>query len=132
MILTEIPVTATPITFTVGQLIAILLGICGGIITISTAAAILIKAIHKIREPELKQNERIEALEKRVEEHSKFFGSDNKRLMELERGTTVTQQALLALLSHALNGNDEDSLREAKAKLESYLISRGGKINETG
>lgn len=126
MILTEIPVTATPITFTLGQLIAIILGICGGIVTISAAVTVLIKAVQKVKEPELKQNERIEALERQMEKYSKFFDNDNKRLVELEKGNTVTQQALLALLSHALNGNDVDSLKKAKSDLENYLVSRGG------
>ena len=123
--------TTTAITFTWGQLIAIILGICGGIITISGAATVLFKTAQKIKEPEQRQNERIEALEKQMEKYSKFFDNDNKRLLELEKGNTVTQQALLALLSHALNGNDVDGLKKAKGDLESYLISRGGIKHET-
>jgi hypothetical protein len=38
----------------------------------------------------------------------------------------VTQQALLALMSHAINGNDIDKLSRAKDDLESYLINKGG------
>lgn len=121
----------TVVQFNVGQLIALILGMCGGIVTISAAVTVLIKTAQKIKEPEHKQNERIEALEKQVDKFNKFFDNDNKRLMELEKGNTVTQQALLALLSHAINGNNEDELKNARSNLEKFLISRGGVSNET-
>jgi hypothetical protein len=34
------------------------------------------------------------------------------------------QQSMLALLSHALNGNDVDSLKKAKEDLQNYLIGK--------
>ena len=114
------------IQFTLGQLITIILGICGGIVTVSAAITVLIKTVQKIKEPERAQDARISALEKQVEKFNKFFDNDNKRLVELEKGNTVTQQAILALLSHALNGNDEDSLKSAKSNLEQYLLNKSG------
>lgn len=112
------------IQFTLGQLITVVLGICGGIITLAGAIAVLIKVVQKIKAPEKTQNERLDTLEKKVEKFEQFFDNDNKRLMELEKGNTVTQQAILALLSNALNGNDKDSLKSAKSNLEQYLLSK--------
>ena len=132
MILTAIEATTAAveeellIQFTLGQLVTIILGICGGIVTISAAITVLIKTVQKIKEPEKAQDARILALEEQVKKFNKFFDNDNKRLVELERGNTVTQQAILALLSHALNGNDEDSLKSAKSNLEQYLLNKGG------
>ena len=132
MILTALEATTAAIEeevliqFTLGQLITIILGICGGIVTVSAAITVLIKTVQKIREPEKTQDARISALEKQVEKFNKFFDNDNKRLVELEKGNTVTQQAILALLSHALNGNDEDSLKSAKSNLEQYLLNKSG------
>ena len=132
MILTAIETTTAAveeellIQFTLGQLVTIILGICGGIVTISAAITVLIKTVQKIKEPEKAQDARILALEEQVKKFNKFFDNDNKRLVELERGNTVTQQAILALLSHALNGNDEDSLKSAKSNLEQYLLNKGG------
>lgn len=120
----------TIVQFSVGQLIALILGMCGGIVTISAAVTVLIKTAQKLKEPEQKQNERIEALEKQVDKFNKFFDNDNKRLTELEKGNTVTQQALLALLSHAINGNNDDELKNARSNLEKFLIGRGGISNE--
>ena len=132
MILTALEATTTAVEegvlvqFTLGQLVTIILGICGGIVTISAAITVLIKTVQKLKEPEKEQNTRLDTLEKKVKKFEQFFDSDNKRLIELERGNTVTQQAILALLSHALNGNDEDSLKSAKSNLEQYLLNKGG------
>jgi len=121
----------TVIQFSVGQFIAVILGICGAIVTISAAVTVLIKTAQKIKEPEKEQNERITALEKKVEKHDRFFDNDNRRMIEYEKGSTVTQQALLALLSHAINGNNDEELKKAKSNLEQYLIGRGGNVNAT-
>lgn len=132
MILTAIEAATTAVEesvlvqFTLGQLVTIILGICGGIVTVSAAITVLIKTVQKLKEPEKTQDARILALEEQVKKFNKFFDNDNKRLVELERGNTVTQQAILALLSHALNGNDEDSLKNAKSNLEQYLLNKGG------
>lgn len=113
-----------PITFTPHQIIEMVLWICGTIVTLSAAITIIIKVVQKMKAPEKTQNERIEKLEKQMEKVNQLFDNDNKRLKTLEEGNRVTQQAILALLSHAINGNDVDSLRDAKTNLENYLIGK--------
>ena len=117
----------TIIQFTPAQLIAI----AGAIITISTAIGVLINLITKLREPERKQDDRIKALEDRADKHDvileKFQGyldNDDKRLKAIDEGNKITQQGLLALLKHALNGNDTDALKIAEKNLEEYLINK--------
>ena len=61
---------------------------------------------------------------KKVERFEQLFDNDNKRLVELEKGNRIMQQSMLALLSHALNGNDVDSLKKAKDNLQNYLIDK--------
>lgn len=119
------------ITFTPSELLSLILWICGAIVSISAAITVIIRIIQKAKEPEKNQDDRIASLELKVAKFEKYFDNDNKRLVELEKGNIVTQQALLALLSHALNGNDLDSLKDAKTKLEKYLLNKGGTPNET-
>ena len=114
----------TVIQFTPSQLLQIFIASCVAITTIAGAVAVIVKAFQIIKKPERTQDERLEVLEKKVDRFEQLFDNDNKRLIELERGNRVTQQALLALLAHALNGNDVDGLKEAKAKLENYLIGK--------
>lgn len=113
-------------TFTVAEVYNMIIAVCISITTVSAAIAVIVKAYQLIKKPEQNQNERIGVLEKKVERFEQLFDNDNKRLAELERGNRVTQQALLALLSHALNGDDVASIKEAKTKLEAYLIGKDG------
>ena len=112
----------TTITFSVSDV----LWFCGAICTIAAAAAVFAKAAAKAQEPENIQNQRLDALEKKVDKFSEYLDRDNKRLNSLDEGNRVTQQALLALMSHAINGNDIDKLTRAKDDLESSLINKGG------
>lgn len=52
------------------------------------------------------------------------LGKDNKRIESLEEGNRVICRALIALLSHEINGNSVDKLSKAMADLNNYLIER--------
>ena len=116
----------TQITVTPAELYQIVIAICVAITTVSAAVAVIVKAYQLLKKPEKTQDERITHLETEVKEMRQYIDNDNKRLKALEEGNRVTQQAILALLSHAINGNDIDSLKDAKTKLENYLISKDG------
>ena len=118
----------TPIVFTPVQLFGIILAICGAIITISGAVTVIIKMIDKAKEPEKTQNTRIETLERKYAAiHSEFemYKKSNKSEVEqLKEGNKVTQRAILALLSHSIDGNNEEQMKKARDDLNKYLIER--------
>ena len=115
-----------PIMITPADIISMFLGICAAIVSISAATTVIIKFIQHAKAPDKKQDERLDALEKEVKHFVRMFDNDNTRLNELEEGNRVTQQALLALLSHSINGDDKDKLTVARDDLQRYLIERGG------
>lgn len=49
---------------------------------------------------------------------------DNKRLNDLEDGNRVICRGILALLSHEINGNSDEALKESRTEITNYLISR--------
>ena len=98
--------------------------ICGAIMTIGGATVYIIKIIQKIKQPEETQNQKITNLENRVTVLEGYSKSDSDRIKVMEEGMKVTQQALLAIMSHEINGNDIDKLKQAKDDLEEYLIKR--------
>ena len=98
--------------------------ICGAIMTIGGAAVYIIKIIQKIKQPEETQNQKITNLENRVTVLEGYSKSVNDRIKVMEEGMKVTQQALLAIMSDEINGNDIDKLKQAKDDLEEYLIKR--------
>lgn len=119
------------ISFTPAQLIALVLAVCGAIVTISAAIGVIAKALDKARAPEKEQNERLDAHEKRLNAHDEiiekfkeYFDNDDRRFKEIEKSNKITQSALLALLKYSLNGNDTESLKKAEESLENYLIDK--------
>ena len=119
------------IQFTPAQLIALILSVCAAIVTISAAIGVVAKALDKARAPEKEQNERLDAHEKRLNalddiivKFREYFDNDDRRFKEIEKSNKITQSALLALLKHSINGNDTESLKEARKNLEEYLIEK--------
>lgn len=119
------------ISFTPAQLLALILAICGAIVTISAAIGVITKAIDRAKAPEKQQDERLSAIERRLDENDKtvekfkeFFANDDSRFKAINKSNKVIQTALLALLKHSLNGNDTDSLKEAEKSLEEFLIDK--------
>ena len=52
------------------------------------------------------------------------LANDNKRLKTLEDGNKVICKALMAMLSHEINGNSIDKLQQALSDMHDYLIER--------
>ena len=105
--------------------------ILGVIISLWAIVQIVAKIIEIIKSPEKAQNEKIKLLESRIEALEKtdnkiftFLQNDNTRIDNITKGNAVTQTAILALLSHAIDGNNEVQLKEARDRLQDYLIHR--------
>ena len=69
-------------------------------------------------------DERLTKLEKQTEKYDTQFARDLRRLDAIEEGNRVVQRALLALLKHAINGNDVEECEKASKALDEYLIQR--------
>ena len=97
---------------------------CQDIAIVAAAVTIIWSAIKRIKQPNATQNERIGNLESRMDKVYELLAKDKIRLDSFAEGERITQQALLALMSHAINGNDTDKLEIAKNRLEDYLINK--------
>lgn len=120
---------------TAEQVIKVVLWICAAISAVGAAVAVIVKAVTAAKAPTKQLEERMETyerstekrlgdLEDAVEKHVEYFGNDKKRLDGIEEGNRVTQRALLALLSHGIDGNDVEGLKKAKNELQQYLIDK--------
>lgn len=101
-----------------------LLALAGAVNTIGSAAEKIANLRKAAKAPNDQQNERLDAAEKDIESIKGFLAQDKKRLDALDIGNRVTQRALIALLGHGLDGNNQKQMQDAKAELESYLINR--------
>ena len=122
-------------TITLAQLWGYLLAMCAGIITISGAAAVIIKIIHKAKQPEVTQNQRIETIEKqiekinqRLEKGDRHFDMDCQRMDSLEKSMKATNKVIIeslqALTAHALDSTNTKQLEDAEKALNNYLIGK--------
>lgn len=57
-----------------------------------------------------------------IEDHGRKIAGVEQRVNRSEHGINVMMKALLALLSHGIDGNAIDPMKEAKADLENFLI----------
>ena len=119
------------ISFTPSELVGFITAIGGAIVTIGAVITLIFKLANRIKAPEDKQNERLDAIEKRLDAideaqdlFRQYFTNDDNRFKAIEKSNKITQGALLALLKHALNGNDVNSLQDAEKQLEAYLIEK--------
>lgn len=103
---------------------SIVLAAASAVVLLSNAAEKIAKAVKAAKAPNDEQNRRLTAAEKDIEDIKGFLANDKKRLDSLEEGNRVTQRALIALLGHGLDGNNQKQMAEAKAELEDYLINR--------
>lgn len=124
-----------PIGLTPAEVWQLILVICGAIITVSGAISVIINLANKAKEPNKMQDQRIKALEEKVDEITgrlkegdKHFDSDSERMDALERSMKETNRVIIeslqALTAHAIDGNNSQELKEAKKRLDDYLIKK--------
>lgn len=94
------------------------------IVLLANAAEKIGKAIQLAKAPNVKQDARLDKVEKHLEEVDSFLAKDKKRLDSLEEGNRATQRALIALLDHGIDGNNIKQMQDAKTELIDNLISR--------
>lgn len=97
---------------------------CTGIITLGGAGAIIISIIKWAHKPTDTRDEQLSKHEERLDNDNKRLRILEEKQAETEEGQRILMKSMLALLSHALDGNHTDGLRQAKNDLQEYLIRR--------
>lgn len=100
------------------------LATASAVVLLSNAAEKIVKAIKTARAPNVKQDERLDALEEWKKHVDSKLNRDNERLSAIDTGNRVTQRALLALLDHGIDGNNIKQMQHAKEELQEHLINR--------
>ena len=130
-----------PITITPQEIINTILALCGAIITISAAMTVIIKAVEKLRQPNKKQDERLDKAEQdiknireRLRDGDHQFFLDTERMGKIETSqkeiNIIIIESLQALTKHAIDGNDVESLRESKKRLDDFLTEKAMRKEE--
>ena len=106
------------------KLWTIVLAGASAIVLLSNAVEKIVKAVKAAKAPNVKQDERLTALEDWRKEVDGKLSRDHERFENLDNGNRVTQRALLALLDHGIDGNNIEQMQHAKEELQNHLINR--------
>lgn len=107
-----------------GVVVGVLLALATFINTVGSAWEKIAKARKAVQEPNDRQDERLAALEERMDEVERKQRHDSDHFANLDSGNRVTQRALLALLDHGIDGNNIEQMQHAKEELQTHLINR--------
>lgn len=111
-------------TLTSAQLFGALAGMCTVVVTVDKLINIFFKWRQKAKAPEEKQNTDIHELQNTDRKVLALLDRDDKRLRVLEDGVSVLVKGQLALLGHAVDGNNEAECKEARKDINHYLITK--------
>ena len=101
------------------------------IITMIWAVITIAKTASKdAKAPTAKLEDRVSRLEQRMDEAEKKLDRDYKRMNEQERFMYLSMRGLTALISHALNGDNEQEMRDVMAQINSVIYPTRGEGSE--
>lgn len=110
--------------FTATEIWVAVLAFASAIVLLSNAAEKIAKAVRTAKAPNALQDERLDKVERHLEEIDTYLEHDKRRLDTIEDGNRATQRALLALLDHGIDGNNITQMQHAKEELQNHLINR--------
>lgn len=106
------------------EIIGGILAVAAAVNTIGSAVEKIVKAAKAANNPNEVQNDRLDELERWRKDVDQRLVNGNTHFDSIDASTRVTQRALLALLSHGIDGNNIKDMEAAKHEIETYLISK--------
>ena len=107
------------VVITIGGVLAL----AAAVNTVGNAIEKIVKAYRAGKAPDEVQDQRISALEAATAELQREAQRVAERLDRRDDGMSLIYEALLALCSHGIDGNNVDDMRTAKRKIENFLIN---------
>ena len=98
-----------------------LLALAGFINTVGAAIDRIVKARQAAQAPNKEQDGRLTDLERRMGDVERMLGNDKRSLDKITDGLEASFQVQLALLDHALNGNNIKQMQDARDVLYNHL-----------
>ena len=108
----------------VEQLWSIIQVLCAGIITLGGAGAIIVGLYKWAKKPDQNRDELLKGHTEKLERDYKSIKDLQKRQSETDEAMQVLMKSMLALMSHAIDGNHTEELKKARDDMQNYLIRR--------
>ncbi len=114
-----------------------LIGLAVIIVILAGTYNTIMAAIKNHMEAKKRQNAPVDTLTARVDSHDKMLANDKRRLEDMDERLSIlktesamTLKGVRALLSHEINGNSTEKLKESYDNIDNYLINKGGNFHE--
>lgn len=88
------------------------------------ADEISVKVLEKLEPRFVEIEKKLSNDNSRIDENTRELSEHRKRMDGLESGQRAICRGVLALLSHEINGNSVDKLKEAQTGISNYLIDK--------
>lgn len=118
-------------TFTAQDILTMMLSVCGALVSISAAIAVVVKFNNFLKKPNKDQDARIDKLEgrlKTVEGRCDMFDKQlegvKKHLNSLDESINMLLRAEFAQLGHNLNGDNVEQMQRAFDDIQEFLFKR--------
>lgn len=118
-------------TFTAQDILTMMLSVCGALVSISAAIAVVVKFNNFLKKPNKDQDARIDKLEgrlKMVEGRCDTFDKQlegvKKHLNSLDESINMLLRAEFAQLGHNLNGDNVEQMQRAFDDIQEFLFKR--------
>ena len=105
---------------TFGQLV----GLAALVLVLVGAYNTIMNAVKNYREEKSRKDKPVSSLEAKVNDHNERLGRDDRRINDLEESNRIIMRALMAMLSHEINGNSDEKLRASYDEIQQFLIDR--------
>jgi heme/copper-type cytochrome/quinol oxidase subunit 1 len=84
----------------------------------------IMSAIKTAREEKRLKEQPVNTLEHTVDDHTKKLQNDHERITQLEESNRIIMRALMAVMSHEVNGNSTEKLQTSMDEIQKFLIER--------
>nr|DAJ70563.1 MAG TPA: hypothetical protein [Caudoviricetes sp.] len=109
--------------------LGILGSVCAAAITLDKVLDIIHKYIKKAKEPDAEQNNRMDALDKRIGvleqgqlQHTQALARDLRRFDGIDEEMRLVLVGVQNLLDAQLSGNNKDGMQKSKSDINNYLL----------
>ena len=101
-----------------------LAGLAALVLVLVGAYNTIMNAVKNYREEKSRKDKPVSSLEAKVNDHEERLGRDDRRINDLEESNRIIMRALMAMLSHEINGNSDEKLRASYDEIQQFLIDR--------
>lgn len=110
--------------YSLSDIISIFLAACGGIAVIGAAIVWIARAVGFLKKPEVEQDAKLEDHETRIKELERKTAKSSDQVTSLQEEMKILLMGTHALLRHAIDGNDKESLKQAESDIIKFLNNK--------